>query len=66
MRMYECHVCSGLCDPGELENGVCFECRSEDVERQESRNFEIRKSLNQMIQERIKEQKGGQMVMRVM
>lgn len=66
MRMYECHVCGGLCDPGELENGVCFECRSEDVKKQENRNLNIRKSTNLMIQERIREQHDGQMVMRVM
>lgn len=60
---YRCHICLGLCDPGELENGVCFECRKEAAERREKREFEIRKELNQLIQSRIREQKDGQMVM---
>lgn len=64
--MYECHVCGGLCDPGELESGVCFECRSEYVKKQEVRNLDIRKNINLMIQERIREQHDGQMVMRMM
>lgn len=63
--MYECHICGGMCDPGELENGVCFECRSKDAERAEKRSFEIRRSINQMLQERIRQQKDGQMAMRV-
>lgn len=66
MRMYECHVCGGLCDPGELENGVCFDCRSDAAKQQESRNLNVRKDLNQMIRKRIGEQHDGQMVMRVM
>ena len=37
MRMYECHICGASCDPGELENGVCFDCRVEARERQENR-----------------------------
>lgn len=65
MRAYECHICGGLCDPGELENGVCFECRHKDAERAENRNFEIRRSINRMLQDRIRQQKDGQMVMRV-
>lgn len=66
MREYKCHICGGSCDPGELENGVCFDCRSKDVERRENHNLGIRKSINQMIQDRIREQHDGQMVMRVM
>ena len=26
MFRYECSVCHGNCDPGELVNGVCLEC----------------------------------------
>lgn len=66
MREYNCHICGGSCDPGELENGVCFDCRKGASEWQENRNLDIRKSINQMIQERIREQYDGQMVMRVM
>lgn len=66
MREYNCHICGGSCDPGELENGVCFDCRKEDVERRKKHEFEIRKELNQIIQSKIKEQKDGHMVMRMM
>lgn len=64
--MYECHICGGTCDPGELENGVCFDCRKSSVERREKREFSIRKELNQIIRSRLKEQHDGQMVMRLM
>lgn len=63
MRMYECHVCGGLCDPGELENGVCFECRSEANERQENRNMDNIREWNQTLQSMCKQQSDGQMVM---
>lgn len=63
MRMYECHVCSGLCDPGELENGVCFECRSEAKERQEKRGVDNIRAWNRMLQSMCKQQSDGQMVM---
>lgn len=59
MRMYECHVCHGLCDPGELENGVCFDCRSTARERQENRALENIKAWNRML----RSQTDGQMVM---
>lgn len=65
MRMYECHACGGMCDPGELESGVCFDCRREASERFEERKLGIRKSINQMMQEWLRQQKDGQMVMRV-
>lgn len=29
MFSYECSVCHGNCDPGELVNGVCLECLEE-------------------------------------
>lgn len=65
MRMYEyeCHICHGLCDPGELENGVCFECRRKAAEKEEARQFEIRKELVQMMYARYAQQPDGQMVM---
>ncbi|MCH5271607.1 MAG: hypothetical protein J1E83_12800 [Lachnospiraceae bacterium] len=63
MRMYECHVCHGLCDPGELQNGVCHECRSEAVHREEKRQLGIRKELNQMLSERLRQQADGQLVL---
>lgn len=57
--MYECHVCSGLCDPGELENGVCFECRVEARQSQENRTLNNIRAWNQML----RSQADGQMVM---
>ncbi len=38
---YKCHICDGICDPGELENGVCHECRAEEAERRNRKEFEI-------------------------
>ena len=66
MREYKCHICGGSCAPGELENGVCFDCRKEASEQQEIHNLDIRKSINRMFQERIREQHDGQMVMRML
>ena len=33
MKTYECHVCHGMCDPGELIGGVCPECIEEERQR---------------------------------
>lgn len=63
MRMYECHICHGLCDPGELENGVCHDCRADAVNREEKRQFDIRKELNQILHQKYRQQADGQMVM---
>lgn len=69
MRMYKCKVCHGLCDPGELEGDVCFDCRKEDIEkqmqRQAQRSFEIRKEWNQFLQQRYKQQIDGQMAIKL-
>ena len=27
MYQYRCYGCGGMCDAGELENGVCYDCR---------------------------------------
>lgn len=59
MRMYECHICHGLCDPGELEGGVCFDCRQADIQRQENRTLDNIRAWNQMLHR----QSDGQMVM---
>lgn len=61
MFRYECHICHGLCDAGELENGVCFNCRSEALSRQEDRQLQIRKELNQTIKARYAVQTDGQL-----
>ncbi len=46
MMRYECHVCHGSCDPGELENGVCFDCRKAAIEEQERKSLEMLRMWN--------------------
>lgn len=36
MSGYRCSVCLGDCDPGELEGGICHECRSAAAERNDA------------------------------
>ncbi len=52
MMLYKCHVCQGMCDPGELENGVCFDCRQEMAEKEARRSLAARVELNRMIRAR--------------
>lgn len=59
MKKYECKKCHGLCDPGELEGGVCFECRAECVERARTR-----KAIDLILRDRTIQQSDGQMAMR--
>ena len=33
--MPRCHICSCICDPGDLRNGVCDDCREEERKEQE-------------------------------
>ena len=63
MFSYECHICGALCDPGELENGVCFDCRSDAVQKQDERSCQTIRSLNQLMRARYAEQSDGQLVM---
>ena len=67
MYRYRCHTCSGLCDAGELENGVCYECRmkaaEEEERRQEARSLQVRKEINRKMQAKYAEQPNGQMVL---
>lgn len=35
-RHYVCSVCNGNVDAGELENGICYECRMEALRKQQS------------------------------
>lgn len=65
MNSYECSECHGLCDPGELEGGICYECRSN---LQGERNGRISKSrnldkLDKRIRARYAEQSDGQTIM---
>lgn len=62
MYRYQCHVCGGLCDAGELENEVCYECRQKAVRNQEERSLQIRKEINKKIH-CYAMQSDGQMVM---
>lgn len=34
----ECRICFGRCDPGELRDGVCFECTMELKRRKKNKN----------------------------
>lgn len=63
MYQYRCYGCGGMCDAGELVNGVCYDCRQEDLRRMEVRSLQKRKELNQLILARYTEQSDGQMVM---
>lgn len=63
MFYYECGTCHGLCDPGELENGVCFDCRSESVRRQDRKSCQTIGEINQLIRARYAQQADGQLVM---
>ena len=64
MYRYRCHICKGLCDAGELENAVCYECRVKDQERREMQALQVRKEINQKMQAVYAQQSDGQMVMR--
>lgn len=63
MFSYECHICRGLCDPGELENGVCFDCRSKAAQKQDYKNCQTIREINVMIHSRYAQQADGQLVM---
>lgn len=63
MFSYECSVCHGQCDPGELENGICFECRSDAVQKQDERNCQTIRGINQLMHARYAEPSDGQAVM---
>lgn len=64
MRGYECSTCGGLCDPGELENGVCFDCRTE-AERRKKQEIETRRETSRLMQARYREQNDGQMAIEI-
>ena len=63
MYQYRCYGCGGMWDAGELENGVCYDCRQEDLRRMEARSLQKRKELNQLLKAKYAEQADGQMVM---
>ena len=36
---YECIICHGICDPGELRNGKCFDCALKEKAQQHNVNI---------------------------
>ena len=42
--MLSCRICDGICDPGDLRDGVCDDCRYEE-QRKNKRNKEIERLL---------------------
>ena len=59
MFSYKCHVCGGNCDPDNLENGVCFDCRSAAVQKQEEKNIQTIREINKKIRARYALQPDG-------
>ena len=39
-----CRVCRGRCDPGEIKNGICFECMLEQKKKEK-----VRKEVDRMV-----------------
>ena len=48
MSNYNCHMCGGVCDAGELENGVCFDCRREAAEQAERSTLKVIRDWNKL------------------
>lgn len=40
MTMSKCRICGCLCDPGDLQNGVCDDCREEEERKEEYRRMQ--------------------------
>ena len=40
----ECRICHGRCDPGELRNGICFECTLEQRKKEK-----VRQKVDRMV-----------------
>lgn len=41
-KMRRCDKCGCLCDPGDLLNGVCDDCREDEKKQEESREVMLR------------------------
>lgn len=37
--MNECRICGCLCDPGDMVNGICDDCRMESKEQSEREEY---------------------------
>lgn len=53
MGRYECKICNGTCDPGELVGGVCRECAEEERQRQITANSVAKMMSSQSYQMRM-------------
>lgn len=40
--MLSCRICDCICDPGDLRNGVCDDCRYEEQKEKERKQEKIR------------------------
>lgn len=40
--MLRCRICDCICDPGDLRNGVCDDCRYEEQKEKERKQEKIR------------------------
>lgn len=56
--MSSCRICGCRCDPGDLQSGICDDCREEELQR-ELKQEERR----QMLARHVTEQADGQLVM---
>lgn len=48
-----CRICHGRCDPGEIKNGICFECALE-----QKRKEKVRQEVDRMVRANSFEQMG--------
>ena len=62
MKRYRCSTCGGICDPGELKSGVCFDCR--EAEERAGKTSGAVPPLHRF-PVKVREQADGQMVLEV-
>lgn len=54
--MLTCRICESNCDPGDLRDGICYDCRDKqekDQKRKEKRERLLRSSWQQMEMEEL-------------
>lgn len=49
--MVKCKRCGCLCDPGDLQNGVCDDCRTEEKELEAKREEIIKMLAKNLIEQ---------------
>lgn len=57
--MYQCNVCGGYADAGELRGGTCIDCIEERRQEEERKDWH-----RKMLAKSVVEQTDGQLVMR--